>query len=131
MHPDTGVSRPPFQIFYQPGTKTGVNTMKLNVLERLVVSSLLPEQGSFLNLKLIREAKEDLSFNEEEHKALEFKSTNGAINWNASANIIKDVQLGGVVRGVIEEALKDLDKQEKIEEKHFSLYQKFVLKEDN
>jgi len=105
--------------------------MKLNVLERLVVSSLLPEQGSFLNLKLIREAKEDLSFNEEEHKVLEFKSNNGAINWNASANIIKDIQLGEVVRGLIENALKDLDKQEKIEERHFSLYQKFVLKEDN
>ena len=46
--------------------------MKLNVLERIVLLNILPQQGSFSNLKLLRVAKEALSFTEEENKLLNF-----------------------------------------------------------
>jgi len=106
--------------------------MKLDILERIVISGLLPEKGSFINLGLLRKAKEDLSFTEEEHKKFNFRSIgDGRIEWDQTEDPVKDIQIGDVVSGMISNALKDLDAKEAIEERHISLYRKFVLKEDN
>ena len=47
--------------------------MQLSVLERLTILGLLPTKGNYTNLKLLRVAKEELSFSDEEHKALNFR----------------------------------------------------------
>ena len=36
--------------------------MKLSVAERIILFGLLPEKGTFLNLKQIRKVREDASF---------------------------------------------------------------------
>jgi len=57
--------------------------MKLSVLERIMLLQVLPAEGSYSNLKLLREAKESLSFNEEENKALNVKQEDGQIRWDS------------------------------------------------
>ena len=47
--------------------------MELSVLERITIQGLLPVKGSYTNLKLLRVAKEALSFTDEEHKSLNFR----------------------------------------------------------
>uniref|UniRef100_A0A6H1ZNH8 Uncharacterized protein n=1 Tax=viral metagenome TaxID=1070528 RepID=A0A6H1ZNH8_9ZZZZ len=47
--------------------------MKLSVLERITLQNLLPAKGSYTNLKLLRVAREALSFTDAEHKVLNFR----------------------------------------------------------
>jgi len=53
----------------------------LNVLERVLTLSLLPKEGTFANLKLLRTAKENLSFTDEENKKLNFQEADGMVKW--------------------------------------------------
>ena len=48
--------------------------MKLTIPERLVLITILPPEGDYLTLKLVRKLKESLSFSEEEHKQLNFRN---------------------------------------------------------
>ena len=73
---------------------------KVNVLERLMLLGILPKEGSFTNLKLLRLVKESLSFNEAENKALQFRNENAGgaqmMLWNTSKLINKET--GDLVR---------------------------------
>ena len=103
--------------------------MKLNIMERLMVAQLLPEKGSFVNLGLIRKAKENVSFNEQEHKDFQIKATeDGRITWVDPGNSDKDIEFGDTVTEIVKKALKEMDSKEELEEKYFSLFEKFVGK---
>ena len=47
--------------------------MKLSVMERMMLLNLLPPTGTFANLKVLRIAKEALSFDDKEHKLLNIR----------------------------------------------------------
>ena len=47
--------------------------MKLSVMERMILLNLLPPTGTFANLKVLRIAREALSFDDKEHKALNIR----------------------------------------------------------
>ena len=47
--------------------------MKLSVMERMMLLSILPPTGTFANLKVLRIAREALSFDDKEHKALNIR----------------------------------------------------------
>jgi len=100
--------------------------MELNVLDRLLLLNLLPVEGSFVNLKLLRVAREDLSFNEEENKSLNFQQQEDHMTWSDSPPIVKEVEIGDVVTDLIVKALKKLDKEEKLKPEHMELYEKFI-----
>jgi hypothetical protein len=103
---------------------------KLNVQERLILLNLLPKEGSYANLKLLRVIRENLSFNDAENKALQFKQEGtGAdtmLYWVPDACPDKEIFFGEVIEGMIRKILVDLDKAEKITESHYSLYEKFM-----
>ena len=100
--------------------------MELTVVERLLLQGLLPQEANFTNLKLIRIAREDLSFNEEENRQLNFKQDGEQVQWNPDVNILKEVNIGEVATGMIVEALKKLNDEGKLQEQHLTLYEKFV-----
>jgi len=100
--------------------------MKLSVLERLLVQGLLPEKGSFTNIKLMRLAMETLSFDEAENKALGFRQEGEQTIWNDGAVGEKEVIIGEVVSNMVKKALKELDEKEELKPEQFTLYEKFV-----
>jgi len=102
--------------------------MELNVLERLVLLSILPKEADFTTVKIIRKLKEDLSFSEEEHKALQFVQDGGNVNWQKDGDIPKDIKIGEKATDAIVEALKKLNTDKKLTEQHLSLYEKFIEK---
>jgi len=104
--------------------------VKLNVLERLMALNLLPKEGTFTNLKLIRVAREELSFNEAENKALNFQQVGDQLKWTQAADTFMEINLGQVVTLVIVDALKKLDTGGKLKDEHVSLYEKFVEKKE-
>ena len=103
--------------------------MELDVKERLVALNLLPREGTFINLKLIRKAREELSFNEKENKALNFRQKGDQITWDQKINISKKIDLGEVVSLMLIDILGKFDKDGKLREEHFSLYEKMVEKD--
>lgn len=141
--------------------------MKLSVIERMTLSMMLPEKGSYTNLKLIRVAREALSFTDMEHKVLKFcVETVGdqqVSKWNQSQLVDKttgkvvtgdqketeklimvdpenyemrptvdevNIKLGEVVTQMIVRDLKSLEDKEELENKHFTLYEKFAAPAD-
>ena len=113
--------------------------MKLSVIERVVLSNILPKEGSFANLRLLRIVREELSFNEEENKLLGFRQEGNQLMWNSKivkgkqVDIVedRDFRIGDVVTKLIKDELGSLNSQAKLTEQHFSLYEKFVAGDSN
>jgi len=108
--------------------------MKLSVLERLVLLNLLPKEGDFTTLKLVRVAREDLSFNDIENQRLKFQSLEGpegkgSVQWDmevAKELANREFQIGEMMTIKIVEELKKLESDKKLTDEHFTLYEKFV-----
>lgn len=80
--------------------------MKLSVLDRMTTAALLPQKASYTNHMLIEEARKLLSFNEEEHKLLNFRPAEGGqTTWNQSSLINKETN-EPVSRDVLPETLE-------------------------
>ena len=99
--------------------------MDLTVIERLILMNLLPNEGTYVNLKLVRVAREELSFSDEEVRLLQFVQDGEQVKWNMEANILKDVTLGEVVTIMVVDSLKKLDGEGKLKNEHFTLFEKF------
>ncbi|KKL03953.1 hypothetical protein LCGC14_2620930 [marine sediment metagenome] len=106
--------------------------MKFTVMERFVLSSILPAEESFATLKLVRKAKENLSFNDIENQKLNIRQDGEQVIWDMQAAIEVDknaaeVELGDTVTQLVVEALKKLDSEKKLKDEHFSLFEKFCI----
>lgn len=100
--------------------------MELGVFDRLILLNILPREGDFTTLKIVRKLREDLSFTEAEHKALQFQQDEGNIKWQSEADKLKDIQIGEKAMDIIVDVLKKLDKDKKLGDQHISVYEKFV-----
>ena len=100
--------------------------MELSVLERLILLNSLPAQGDITTIKIVRKLREDLSFSEAEHKALNFKQEADRLLWNQDASVTKDVVLGEKALKVIRDALVSLNQKKELHADHLDVYEKFV-----
>ncbi len=103
--------------------------MQLDVKERFTLQGLLPPEGSFLTLGIVRKLKEALSFTEDELKELNFKQNGDQVSWDSAKDPLKDVEIGEQAKQVVADALEKLDKDERLTNDHFTLYLKFVESE--
>ena len=102
--------------------------MELGVFDRLLLLNILPKEGNYTTLKIVRVLREELSFSEAEHKALKFVWSDGpGVKWKTAAEKPKDVPIGEKATDIIVETLKLLDKNKKLTEQHMSLYERFVM----
>ena len=101
--------------------------MKLSVLERLLLLQLLPAEGSLTTLKIVRELREELSFDAEEHARLNFVQDDGRITWNLGADVGKELDFNAKAQSLMVERLEWLDGEGKVREEHLSLFEKFGL----
>ena len=101
--------------------------MKLEVFDRLILLNILPKEGDFLTLKIVRQMREDLSFSEAEHKALQFVQDEGNVQWKTESAKSKTIVFGIKATEIIVDMLKKLDKEKKLKDEHFNLYEKFVI----
>ena len=98
--------------------------MKLAVLDRLILLNVIPQEGDFTTLKIVRNMKDDLSFSEEEHKQLNFCTKDERLSWNMELE--KEINFGEKATGIITDAFKKLSEQKKLRIEHMELYEKFV-----
>lgn len=100
--------------------------MEISVTERLALLGILPKEGNFITLKLVRQLREALSFDELELKQIQFRQEGDHVFWNEDKAGAKNVEIGERMTDLIVDLLKNLDEQKKLKEEHFSLYEKFV-----
>lgn len=108
---------------------------KMTVLERLMAMSLLPKEGDYVTWKIIRDLRANLSFSEEEIKALELKLVaDKGYEWKIEgvpAEILnKEIDFGLKAASLLAESIEALNKDKKLTEQHFSLYEKFCATEE-
>jgi len=97
--------------------------------ERVVVMSLLPPEGNFITLKIVRDLQAELAPSEEEAKiaGLEDLPTGGVKAENWFLVVEKEIVFGDIALGLVVDALKKLDEEEKLTNDHFTVYEKFVI----
>ncbi len=100
--------------------------MLLKLRDRLGVLGVLPKEGDFLTLKIIRKLQDELSFTEEEIKELEIVQSNGQIKWSAEKDVGKEIEIGEKANDVIVLALSKLNDQKKLQLEHMDIYDMFI-----
>ena len=107
--------------------------VRLGLFDRLVCLALLPAEGSYTTLKIVRELQMELAPSEEESKlagVVDDLLTGGVqatLGWDKVGD--KDIVFGDIAKGIIVAALEKLDEQEKLTQQHFNLYRWFILGE--
>jgi hypothetical protein len=105
--------------------------MKLHVLDRLALLSLLPQEGDFTTLKMVRSLRERLSdYSEDERKALAFTSQTlegqPFTQWDSNADTGWEFEFAPSETSLIVECLKRADSQKKLREAHMNVFEAFM-----
>ncbi|MCJ7743299.1 MAG: hypothetical protein MUO99_01895 [Dehalococcoidales bacterium] len=128
--------------------------MQLNVLERLALLEVVPKEGDFITLKLVRKLREALSFSESEISQIDFNmnwkcpkcqreqsavsapkcecgsymTTSGSMTWDAEKGekVLKEIHMGEKMMSMCVDALKKLDTDKKLTENFVSLFEKVI-----
>lgn len=101
--------------------------MKLNVPERVALLQILPAEGDFTTLKVLRGLQEKLGFSEEDHKKFKIVRADDRVSWNPEEGAKEvEIELGEKATEIIKEALLNLDKEKKLTSSQFTIYEKFV-----
>ena len=103
--------------------------MDLTVTERLMILDLLPKEGTYVTLKLIRVLREELSFNNEENQALKFKYEGNQVLWDdgAAATLgTKEVEIPQTMIDVILARFGSLDEAGKLTMDHLPVYERIL-----
>lgn len=103
--------------------------VKLTVKQRIDLQSVLPQQGDFLSIKMIRVLRESLSFTQKEHESLKLtRHPNGSVEWDAKAGekCTKEVEIPETIVTIIKETLEKLNTAKQITEAHLDFYEMFM-----
>jgi len=101
--------------------------MKLNILQRILIFTLLPKEGTLLTMKTLRSLKDKITFSEEEVKKYEIRIEEDSYRWNPEKDISIDFELTEGEAELIATGLKELDGQGKLKEQHLSLCELFPI----
>lgn len=108
--------------------------VKLSITDRMAVLAILPKEGNYTDLLLLREVKEVLSFSEEENELLKFTPLpNGMVKWSKEGQMkigYKRLCIPEATASIIVKVLNDLDKKGKLDESLLGIYKIFVFDKD-
>jgi len=106
---------------------------KLDIGERLALSQLLPKEGNFLTLRIIKSITEKVSLKEEEIKEWNIKAAETApgvtsFSWNPGMATEVEIDLSEAETDLIRKELNKLDHQNKLTFSNISAFEKFCSK---
>jgi hypothetical protein len=98
--------------------------VQLNVLERIQLLGMFPPiEGNFIFFRLLTSLKGALSFTEKEIKDFGIDVKENQITWKMSKD--KEFDINEKIALLIQLKLEEIDKQEKINEQNYTLFEKF------
>jgi len=126
--------------------------MKLNVFERTQVLQVLPEEGDFTILKVLRGLQEVVGFSESDHKEFNVRRLGEQVTWgpskekdNKGKRLFSDeenekfseavveereIELGEKALEIVKNELLKRDKDKKLRPAMFTIYEKFVQEKE-
>lgn len=99
---------------------------KLNVSERISLMKVLPLEGNFLTLKVLRGLNDALGIAEADFKKFEIKQVDGLISWGDEGKKEVEVEIGDKAAEIVKETLAKLSEENKLTQQLFSVYEKFI-----
>ena len=99
--------------------------MKLTVLDRLLVLSILPTEHDITTLRLMRDLQRNLGFTDEENTALKFEKLENGLKWDTEAVGERDIEIGLSAHASVLKAFKEIDKKKKMTYQLLAVYEKF------
>jgi hypothetical protein len=97
----------------------------LNCGERLIVCSILPKEGNFITLRMIRTLIGRLGLTAEEITSFGIEEKDGQVRWNLNGNISVPFEFAQAEYDLIKEQLKKLNDTGKLTSDTFTVYEKF------
>lgn len=97
----------------------------LTISDRFAILGILPTEGNFATLKIVRKLRETLSLSEVEMKEYRVKQIGDQITW-MNGEKTAEIEFGDFDTEMIRSALKKLNEEEKLEERHYAIYEQFV-----
>jgi len=101
--------------------------IELTVAERLGLLVLLPREGNLTTLRIVQRMRLDLSFDENEHKMLQFQESENQLTWNPNIECVKAISFGAKAMQVIQEILTAMSDAGNLRIEHLSLCDKFGI----
>ncbi|MFA6335487.1 MAG: hypothetical protein WCX48_08020 [Bacteroidales bacterium] len=98
----------------------------LNVLERVMLLSVLPKEGNFTTLRLTRELQAKIGISAAEYKEFEVQTDEKGSRWNIKGAAPTEIEFADAEIDIIKKQLKELDSKNKLTNDLFSVYEKFV-----
>lgn len=100
---------------------------KLTIPERVHILNLLPNEGSFVTLRVIREISSIVGFSASEIVNYDIKESNGEITWNDLGNKETSINLIDEQAEIIRKELRKKDADETLNMGIYSVYEKFMM----
>jgi hypothetical protein len=100
--------------------------VELGIRERLTICRILPKEGNFVTLKLIRDLLNKVGLKAEEYTEFGIKEEGGMVMWNENANVPKPFEFAEAERELIKRQLKQLDESNKLDNETIAIYEKFM-----
>ena len=97
----------------------------LTLSDRFAILGILPAEGNFATLKIVRKLREQLSLTETEIKEHKVIQKGDQIMWN-NGEKTTEMEFGEFAESMIKDALMKLDERCKLENRHFRIYEQFV-----
>lgn len=100
--------------------------IKVNVLDRINLLSLIPEKGDFASMNSYIEARKNILLQEDEVKEFEYKAEGNQAMWNAKGREDKEIEIGEIAFEAIKKGLKDLNDKKEITVQMMPTYEKLT-----
>jgi hypothetical protein len=97
----------------------------LNVGERLIVLNIIPKEGNFVTLRMIRTLINRLAPSAEEITEFEILAENNTVRWNVKGNVPIEFEFADAEVDLIKKELKRMDSENKLPMEVFPVYEKF------
>lgn len=111
-------------------TKEEKLEVELAISDRFALLAILPKEGNFATLKIVRKLREQLSLTEQEIKEYNVQQVGDQITWSNGMKTAT-MAFGDFAVDMIQKALKKLNDTEKLEERQYYIYEQFVGDEDS
>lgn len=100
---------------------------KLTCGERLIVLNIMPKEGNFVTLRMIRTLVDKLGLTAEEIVDFGIVETNGQVRWGPMGSVEKEFEFAQAEVDLIKKQLKKMDDDGKLTNDTFSVYEKFCM----
>lgn len=102
--------------------------MELNVPERVSLLKILPREGNYLTMKMVKNITGKVILSEEEAEKYEFRQEGSQILWNDLGKTErKEINLDENEISVIKQAVIKLENEQKITMDLVCLHERFIL----